>query len=130
MKIAIPVWDGKVSPVFDTAARLLILHVEDSKEVSRIETYLDEKEDLARRCFRVQELDVDTLICGAISRHFQRILDAGGITVIPWISGATEEVLTAYLDGDLFHPRFLMPGCSRHVRKKRRSDCTVTTDES
>ena len=32
MKIAIPIWEGKVSPVFDTASRLLILHVEGNKE--------------------------------------------------------------------------------------------------
>ena len=96
------------------------------RSLSRLETYLDEKEDLSRRCFRVQELNVDTLICGAISRHFQRILDSGGIKVIPWISGAAEDVLTAYLEGDLFHPRFLMPGCSRHEREKKRSDFKIT----
>ncbi len=125
MKIAIPVWEGKVSPVFDTASRLLILNVENNKELSRIETYLDENEDLSRRCFRVQELNVDILICGAISRHFQRILVSGGIDVIPWISGAAEEVLTAYLEGNLFLPKFLMPGCTRNERKKNRGDFKI-----
>lgn len=110
MNIAIPVWDGKVSPVFDTASRLLILQVEDKKETSRFETYLDE-EDLTRRCFRVRDLGVDILICGAISRYFHRTLSAGGINVIPWISGPAEDVLNAYLKGNLFHSRFLMPGC-------------------
>ena len=43
MKIAISVWEGKISPVFDTAARLLVLEIEGKHEVSRFETYFDEQ---------------------------------------------------------------------------------------
>ena len=110
MKIAIPIWEGKVSPVFDTASRLLILQVEDKNETSRFETFLDET-DLTRRCMRIQALGVDTLICGAISGHFHRMLRADNVEIIPWISGATEDVLKAYLDGEIFNSKFLMPGC-------------------
>ncbi|MDY6973605.1 MAG: NifB/NifX family molybdenum-iron cluster-binding protein [Thermodesulfobacteriota bacterium] len=110
MKIAIPVWEGKVSPVFDTASRLLVFQVEDKKETSRFETYLNEQ-DLAKRRVRIQDLGVDTLICGAISRHFRRMIMASGINVISWISGSLEDVLDAYLNGNLFHSKFLMPGC-------------------
>ena len=112
MRIAIPVWDDKVSPVFDTASRLLIVEVEDHSEATRFEAYLNEQ-DLSRRCLRIQGLAVDTLICGAISRPFSRMLMASGIDIIPEISGLTEEVLRAYLHGNLFHSRFLMPGCKR-----------------
>lgn len=112
MRIAIPVWDHKVSPVLDTASRLLIVEVEDQGETSRFETCLDEQ-DLSRRCFRIQGLELDLLICGAISRQFSRMLMASGIDIIPEISGLAEEVLRAYLQGNLFHSRFLMPGCKR-----------------
>lgn len=116
MKIAIPVWEGKVSPVFDTACRLLVLQVKNRKETSRFETFLDEKE-LTRRCLRIQALGLDTLICGAISEHFYRMLVSDEIEIIPWISGPAEEVLEAYLNGELFNPRFLMPGSDWHKRK-------------
>ncbi len=112
MNIAIPVWEGKVSPVFDTASRLLVLKVEDKEEKHRFETYLEEK-DLMRRFDRVQGLEVDILICGAISRQFHRMLSAGGIDVIPWISGPAEEILNAYLEGTLSDAKYLMPGCER-----------------
>ena len=112
MKIAIPVWEDKVSPVFDTATRLLVLQVEDSRETDRFETYLEQK-DLSRRCTLVQSLGIDVLICGAISRHFYGMLTAGGVRVIAWISGPAREVLEAYLAGDLLNARFLMPGCDR-----------------
>jgi predicted Fe-Mo cluster-binding NifX family protein len=110
MKIAIPIWEGKISPVFDTASRLLILQVEEKNETSRFETFLDET-DLTRRCLRIQALGVDTLICGAISGQFHRMLTADKVEIIPWISGAAEDVLKAYLDGEIFNSKFLMPGC-------------------
>jgi len=114
MKIAIPVWDNRISPVFDTASRLLIVEVEDQKEVSRFETTLDDQE-LSRRCLRIQGLGIDMLICGAISRPYSRRLIASGINIISEISGHAEEVLEAYLQGTLSHPRFLMPGCKRNI---------------
>ena len=113
MKIAIPVWEDKVSPVLDTASRLLIVEVEDQKESSRFETFLD-VQDVNRRCVRIQGLGVNTLICGAISQPFLRWLTASGIDIIPGISGHPEDVLEAYLEGNLSDSRFLMPGFKRH----------------
>jgi predicted Fe-Mo cluster-binding NifX family protein len=119
MRIAIPIWEGKVSPVLDTASRLLILDVEGQKETSRFETVLDEQ-DLSRRCLRIRGMEVETLICGAVSRPFSRMLIASGIDVIPEISGHAEDVLKAYLQGNLFHPKFLMPGGGRNRKKQRK----------
>ena len=115
MKIAIPVWEDKVSPVFDTASRLLVLQFEDSKETGRFETYLEDR-DLSRRCTLVQSLGIDVLICGAISRHFYGMLTAGGVKVIAWISGPAREIIDAYLEGNIFDSKFLMPGCDRQKR--------------
>ena len=120
MKIAIPVWEDKVSPVLDTASRLLIVEVEDQKESSRFETFLD-VQDVNRRCVRIQGLGVNTLICGAISQPFLRWLTASGIDIIPGISGHPEDVLEAYLEGNLSDSRFLMPGFKRHRRRQGNS---------
>ncbi|MBN2126134.1 MAG: hypothetical protein JW821_17680 [Deltaproteobacteria bacterium] len=102
----------------DTASRLLIVEEKNGVESSRLEAYLEEG-DLARRCLHIRGLNVNILICGAISRPFARMLGAAGINVIPEISGLAEEVLEAYLQGTLFHGKFLMPGCRR-----RRSECS------
>ncbi len=118
MRIAIPIWEDKISPVLDTASRLLIVEIEDRNVASRFEIYLDEQ-DLSRRCFRIRGMEVDILICGAISQHFARMLLGSGIDLIPEISGQTEEVLKAYLQGDLFNSRFLMPGCKRNRFKQK-----------
>jgi len=123
MKIAIPVWGDKVSPVLDTASTLLVVELEDQKEASRFETYLDEQ-DLSRRCIRIRRLGIDTLICGAISRGFSKILEGSGIHVVPGISGHPEDVLDAYVNGNLFRSKFFMPGYQRndYTQHKKTSD--------
>ena len=115
MKIAISIWEGKISPVFDTAARLLVLEIEGKNEVSRFETYFDEQA-VFRRFARIRILDIDVLICGAISRHFLDMLKSSGIQVIPWVCGSAEQVLDAFKrepNGITLDPSFLMPGCNK-----------------
>ena len=129
MKIAIPIWEDKVSPVLDTASRLLIVELEDKKEASRFETYLAEQ-DLSRRCFRIQGLGIDILICGAISRPFSRMLGASGINIIPGISGHPEDVLNAYLRGKLFDSKFLLPGIDRNTFRQNRASCIRAPPEA
>ena len=111
MKVAIPVWGDKISPVFDTATRLMIVDTE-AENSGRISLSL-EGDDLARRCARMKELGVETLICGAISNPFCRRLMAVNIDVIQGISGPREDVLQAFLKGRLDQESFLMPWCRR-----------------
>lgn len=112
MKIAVPIWEDKVSPVLDTAAKLLILETLDPSNISRTEAFLNEQE-ISKRCFRIQKLGIDVLICGAVSRPFSEILAAAGINIIPGISGAVEEIVAAYFGGTLNQAKYLMPGCSQ-----------------
>ncbi|MBN2031888.1 MAG: NifB/NifX family molybdenum-iron cluster-binding protein [Deltaproteobacteria bacterium] len=112
MKLAIPVWENKVSPVLDTASRLLVVEVKEDGDLSRFEIFLDER-DLSRRCLRIKGIGVDTLICGAVTRHFSDMLKASGIDIIPGISGQPDEVLSACFEGRLAHDKYLMPGWSR-----------------
>lgn len=110
MKIAVPFWEGKVSPVLDTSTRLLVVDFEGQSEVTRYEVLLSEA-DLGLRCERIKRSGVEVLICGAVSRDFHRRLEAAQVGVVPWISGQVEEVISAYLDHTLNCKRFLMPGC-------------------
>lgn len=112
MRIALPIWEEKISPVLDTASRLLILESKDQKKFSRKEAVLEEKE-ISQRCFRIRKLGVDLLICGAVSRSFSDLLQASGVHLISGISGAVEDILDAYFTGKLNQPKFLMPGYQR-----------------
>lgn len=110
MKIGIPVWNSWVSPVFDTANKLLVVEIDQSREAGRSEEFIPEVM-IPQRAKRVLDLGINVLICNAISLPLARILSAGGPQVIAWRSGPVEEIIKAYLDGRLSQPRFTMPGC-------------------
>ncbi|HUV12736.1 MAG TPA: hypothetical protein VMY18_03775 [Acidobacteriota bacterium] len=122
MRIAIPVWKERVSPVFDVAKHLLVVDIEDSTEVARVLKTLT-ADQLTDRAQYVADLAVEILICGAISRPLELILGARAVGVIPHVCGATEEILRALVGGRINDRRFLMPGC-----KVRQSDYQSHSD--
>lgn len=77
-RIAIPTWNGRISPVFDTALRLLLVDVRQRGEHSRFEIDISEP-FLPSKTMRLTELRVETLICGAII--------GGGV-----VGGVTQDV--------------------------------------
>ena len=119
MRLAIPTWQGRVSPVFDSAQRLLIVDAADGSETGRSEEGLGSGL-LPQRVARLKELGVDVLVCGAISRPLAGMIAASGIVLVPFISGECDEVLAAYLCGRLADPRFLLPGSPPTARRRWR----------
>ena len=108
MRIALSIWEDKISPVLDTAAKLLIVDNDNHRE-SRFEAHLLEK-DISQRCAFIRSLGIDVLICGAVSRHLIKMLTASGIEIVSGISGHIEDVLQAYYQGGVTQSEFLMPG--------------------
>lgn len=118
MRIAVPVFDKRVSPVFDTAQRVLTVEIEDGKEIMRTEHPFAGLLPLQRTKV-LAEKGVSHLICGAISMPMMNLLMAHGIRVTPNIAGYVDEVLSAYTAGRLLSPRFMMPGCWGPGRRAR-----------
>ena len=110
MKIALATFNGRISPVFDTAQKLVLVDVDGANELSRGEHAISAK-SFTHRTAHINELGVEILLCGAISRPLAMMIAAQGIEVIPFISGEVDEVLGAYLQGKLADPKFIMPGC-------------------
>lgn len=121
MKVAIPVWAGQVSTVFDFTHSLLLVELHSGKEASRSEIPLDESPSLSRAGI-LSRLGVNVLICGAISRSLATVVAGYGIEIIPFVTGMVDEVLDAYLTGRLADARFFLPGypVSSTTRRKRR----------
>ncbi len=120
MRIAIPVWSGRVSPVFDVAGQLVLADVDAGTEVARQARALEET-DPAGRTRRLVQLGTDVLICGAISRPLEAMLTAAGIQVVAQTCGPAEEVLEAFVSGQMDAPAFRMPGCRGRRRQFRRA---------
>jgi len=116
--VAISTSAGRVSPVFDTARQLLLLHVSGGVETGRRIMTLDET-DGERRVGRVVETGADALICGAISSLLRVLLDAAGIQVFANTCGPVEEVASAFISGRWTDEAFLMPGCCMRRQRYR-----------
>lgn len=112
MKIAISIWDGRVSPVMDTATQLLVVELENGREISRSLTSLPPS-DVPQRAQLIGGMGVDVLICGAISRPFEMMLNSLGIRINPWVRGKADRILEAYASGKLLSETFYLPGCGR-----------------
>ncbi|MEI8194484.1 MAG: NifB/NifX family molybdenum-iron cluster-binding protein [Phycisphaerae bacterium] len=118
MIVAISDWEGRVSPVFDVAGRLLVVQVaDDHGKVRRHEQLFTQAP--ADRARQLAAWGVNTLLCGGISCGLREFLEQVGVTVIPHVCGSVEEVLQAYLENKLPNDRFLMPGCCRRRRRCR-----------
>lgn len=122
MKLAVPDWQGRVSPVFDVAEQLLLVDFDGEEEIGRrMESPGSRRtQDRARR---LAELEIDVLVCGAISWQLEALVAAAGIRVISLVRGTVDEVVRAFGEGTLENEQFAMPGCcrkNRHARNRRR----------
>ena len=113
MLIAVPNCQGRVSPVFDVASRLLLVRLKGHEELERREIAMLEKQPHGI-VQSLREFRIRTLVCGAISEDLQQALERAHIRVLPHICGEVDAVLTAFKTGNLGHPEFRMPGCGAH----------------
>jgi predicted Fe-Mo cluster-binding NifX family protein len=116
MRVAIPCWQGRVSPVFDAAGTVLVIDIENGREHQREERPLT-RTDVLARAGEFLKLCADVLICGAISAPLEATLVSSGVRVLGFVCGPIEEVLAAFLDGELARQAFWMPGCGGRRRR-------------
>ena len=93
-------WQDRVSPVFDVADHLLLLDVEGRREVDRKSLRLAGLGPF-ERVKTLSELGVDVLLCGAISLALEKAIIGAGIRVVGFLGGELENVIQAFLDGNL-----------------------------
>ncbi len=126
MKIAIPIWNDWVSPVFDVAKRIRVTDVIDGTIHSNSEHEPENGDHAAT----LSNLGVDVLVCAAISPALEAALWDDGVEVISDKCGPAAMIAEAYAKGDKALRRFHSPGYSdsrrRHreafERERRRSD--------
>lgn len=109
MRIAIPVWNDRVSPVFDVAKAIRVVDLSDGAAVSSTDHTIENE----RRAEAVVKLGIDVLICAAISIPLEATLWISGVEVIPDTCGVVEEIIEAFSQGDRTLQRFCSPGNGR-----------------
>lgn len=125
MKVAVPVWQDNVSTVLDFANKLLLVELDNDVEIGRNEIVLPEQ-SVPERAAKLRQLGVNVIICGAVSKPLACTLSSSGIDVLPFVTGSTEQILTAYKTGNLSLPEYALPGCWKGARRgfgRRRGRC-------
>jgi predicted Fe-Mo cluster-binding NifX family protein len=106
---AVPVFNGRVSPVLDCCTQFYMLKaIEKKGTAARI---LPVKGgSIFERISEIKKLGIQVIICGAVSESFYNLLRETDIKVVCGITGAIDEVVAAYRTGTLGDARFRMPG--------------------
>ncbi len=132
MVIGLTIWGQRISPVFDSARKLLVATVQDSRVITKryvmfkpaVPLLLSEK---------LIGLKIDVVICGAISTEPANLIDRIGIKCIPFISGYADDILESYIRGEMLTTKYSMPGCGNRLRgynyrrtKRQKHRCTKT----
>jgi len=126
-KIAVPVWNGCVSNVFEFSDTVQLITLENDRIVSRRDLHLSRVSDLERTNCLIESRP-EVLLCGAISRQFCERIASAGIEVVSLVCGPVDQVINAYLAGDLSRQEFAFPGCKESAgrctrRRRRRGPC-------
>jgi len=119
MRVAVAVWKDRISPVFDVSRNILVLDIENGIITCKHEERFA-SDNSAHKLTKLAELRVQKLICGAISQPLAHMLTSNGIKTLSFIAGDIEEVIAAYLSGNLSNPALSMPGCCRSRQRPRR----------
>jgi predicted Fe-Mo cluster-binding NifX family protein len=130
-----PICQERISPVLDTATRLLLVTRQHGREVQRREIVLS---PLSAEAWAnsVAELHVDVLLCAALSETLYRALLRLGVRVRPHLCGEVDAVLRAFVCRRLAGEEFRMPGCwGRHAhgmccRSRRPARVTRSPEEA
>ena len=110
MKAAFAQWDNRIAPVFDITRQIHTVEVSSGKVVEEIDEFLSD--DLpVQKALRLAELGIGTLVCGAISKSLYELIRAYGIQIVPFVAGELNDVIKAWLRGDLNQDTYAMPGC-------------------
>lgn len=111
VKAAFASWNDRIAPVFDVAQWIQLVETETERIIHQNRESVA-GETPSQKAFRLAELEVGILVCGAISRPMQAVITAYGIEVIPFIAGDLQEVIQAWLCGKLAGTNeYIMPGC-------------------
>ena len=122
MRIAMPVWENHVSTVLDFSDTLLIVDVED-REIKAEDCIDWSLCNDTMKLSLMQEERVSVLLCGAVSKPLQIMLENSGIKLIHGLRGHKDALLRAYLYGELHEDHFRLPGAEIVVCSGRKRRC-------
>jgi predicted Fe-Mo cluster-binding NifX family protein len=118
-RVAIPVFESRVSPVLDSCRRIVVFDIEGGREILRQEISL-EKMSIHERLEVITRWGIRKIICAGVSDVMCKFLAGKNIVLISGIAGELEKIINAYTCDCLDDPCFFMPGKRGGKEKKIR----------
>jgi predicted Fe-Mo cluster-binding NifX family protein len=100
MKIAIPIFENRISPRFDFSPQMWVIEVERGKVVGR-EKFSTANLNLPQRLDQITSNGVDKIICGGIDGLSRDQLGSRGIDVVQDVTGDADMVFDLFMRGRL-----------------------------
>jgi predicted Fe-Mo cluster-binding NifX family protein len=108
-RVAIPVFESRVSPVLDSCQRIVVVDFENGREIRRQELSL-EKMSVHERIEVMVRWGIRKVICAGVSDVMCRFLAGKNIALVSGIAGEIEKIINAYICNRLDDACFIMPG--------------------
>ena len=111
MKIALSVSGDKVAPTFDFVDEFVIVEKMQGNTIRKQRFVLGENFALLR-VKKLKGMNIDTILCGAISNPVVRMFRYYNISVISGVAGDIDNVIGEYLRGNSDFTKYRLPGFS------------------
>ena len=109
MRIAIPVCGPNIATVFDFTDRLLVVDIAGNQIAGSTQVPVQQTLPSIMAA-KLRQMNIDTLICGAVSNGLAAMVSHSGIHLMPGITGNALEVVAAHLGGQLTGAQYHLPG--------------------
>jgi len=128
-RTAFSLWNERIAPVFDVARHFWIIDAAEGLIVGQTGRRFS-SDDPQERALRLSTLQVEQLVCGAITRSSYEALTERGIRVVSFVAGDLDQVVQASLSDSLHDGHLAMPGCRRGKRHgTRRYPCRPSSEQ-
>ena len=115
MKIAVTIWGNRISPVFDSARTLLVAQI-DGRQITRQFYTSFDPESPVHLINTLKSLEIDTLVCGAISQKPADLISDQNIHLISFVTGNVRKFLDSFARGRTVEKKHMMPGFTPRYR--------------
>jgi len=108
-RIAVPIFQSRVSPVLDSCNDLMLVDLFEAGAVRRANVSL-RKLSLGERAAAMSRQGVEKIICAGVSDLMIAYIVSCGMRIISGLSGEVEQIIAAYQQDRLDQDCFRMPG--------------------
>lgn len=102
--------------MFDAAGTLLVVRIENQKILEK--KYISFEPGSPTKLIRLlSDLQVNVLVCGAISTKPANLIIKSNIKLLSFVTGNTYQLLNTLAKKETLEKNFMMPGCSLHYNQ-------------